>query len=411
VLLRDAIGFLSREIDFRPLVRWVWNNPEAVILSAGVFLRVGAYLWNRTYWLDEGALHSNIADKRVFDFSSHLSGDQLAPFGFLIIERTLVRVLGDFRLVTRLVPLVCGIASIWLFRSLAFRWLPYSSAIVALLLFALSDDLVYYSSELKPYSGDLAVGLAILLSTSSLLRPPFSERKLAIFGLLALAAPWFSFPSTFIIAGCGLVLVSDRTMRGAREDLGWLMGIAVCWSASAGMVYITSKWLLHQATTLYVFWNFAFLPMPPASRADLVKLGGILLETFVNPLNLVPPALPALGVVLPLALWLLGGAALARRDRSLFLILVLPILLSMGMAAARKYPFHGRLLLELVPAFYLMIAEGTAWVRQRIGRLGYVVVLILLLCYPCFSTLYEATGKRPRPFNSHGDLHDNLFMP
>ena len=67
---------------------------------------------------------------------------------------------------------------------------------------------------------------------------------------------------------------------------------------------------------MYVFWNFAFLPVPPSSRADLVKLGGILLEVFVNPLNLLPPAPPGLGVVLPLALWLLGGLSLFRRDRA-----------------------------------------------------------------------------------------------
>jgi hypothetical protein len=411
VLLRATGEILSRHIDIRPVARWVWTNPESAILIAGVALRLAAYLWNRAYWMDEGTLHGNIEDTPIYDFSTHLRGDQLAPFGFLIIERMLVRVLGDFRLVTRLVPLGCGIASLWLFRSLAFRWLSYPSAVLALALFAFSDDLVYYSSELKPYSVDLAIGLAILLSTSSLLRPPSSEKKLAIFGLLAVAAPWFSFPSAFIIVGCGLELFVDRTRRRAREDQGWLLGIAVCWSASACLAYIASTWLLNQATTMYVFWNFAFLPMPPTSRTDLVKFGGIVLEMFVNPLNLVPPFLPALGVVIPLGLWLLGGVTLARRDRALFLILVMPIVLAMGASALRKYPFHGRLLLPLVPAFYLMIAEGTGWIRDLLGRRGYLVALTLLLLYPCLSTLYEATGKRARTFNAHGDLHANLFMP
>jgi len=131
---------------------------------------------------------------------------------------------------------------------------------------------------------------------------------------------------------------------------------------------------------------------------------------FVNPLNLVAPVLPAAGVALPLVLLVLGGRSLARRDLTTFLILALPILLAFTAAAARRYPFHGRLILPLVPAFYIMIAEGTGWVRCRAGRYAYAAVVILLLLNPCLGTLYHATGIRLRPFNTHGDLHDNLFM-
>ena len=48
-------------------------------------------------------------------------------------------------------------------------------------------------------------------------------------------------------------------------------------------------------------------------------------------------------------------------------ILVLPIALAMVASAMRRYPFHGRLILELVPAFFLLIAEGTERLRE-LGR-------------------------------------------
>jgi len=80
-------------------------------------------------------------------------------------------------------------------------------------------------------------------------------------------------------------------------------------------------------------------------------------------------------------------------------------------AALRKYPLHGRLMIELVPAFYVMIAEGTQRLRTKLGRPAYVVVLVLLLAYPCLSTFYEAQARRERYFNAHGDLHDNRFVP
>jgi hypothetical protein len=68
-------------------------------------------------------------------------------------------------------------------------------------------------------------------------------------------------------------------------------------------------------------------------------------------------------------------------------------------------------MIELVPAFYVMIAAGTQRLGTSLGRLAYVVVLVLLLAYPCSSAFYEAQSRRTRYFNQHGDLHDNRFMP
>ena len=190
-----------------------------------------------------------------------------------------------------------------------------------------------------------------------------------------------------------------------------MAAIALAWLISFALAYRASHALLNPYTTMYVFWDFSFPPVPPRRGADLVRFGGILLEVFVNPLNLVVPDWPAVGAVLPVLLTVLGGISMYRGDRTVFLMVVLPILFAFVASMARRFPFHGRLMLELVPLFYLLIAAGTNWFRTGPGRRAYVVVLVLLLAYPCLSTLYEATGKRFRQFNAHGDLHNNLFMP
>ncbi len=94
--------------DARPTPRWFCS-------ALGVLLRVGVYLSNRSFWMDEGSLFGNLKGKPILDFSRHLTGDQLAPFGFLIAERALLSVLGSSRYVARLVPLFCGIAALFLF--------------------------------------------------------------------------------------------------------------------------------------------------------------------------------------------------------------------------------------------------------------------------------------------------------
>jgi hypothetical protein len=166
---------------------------------------------------------------------------------------------------------------------------------------------------------------------------------------------------------------------------------------------------------MYVFWHFAFLPLwpLPASQPGLARAAGIVLEVFVNPLNLVPPGLPWVGLALPLALLLAGAVRLWRRCFSVWIMLVAPIGLAMIASALKRYPFHGRLILELVPALFLLIAEGTqALFELDYGRrkLGYKAVVVLLLAYPSLFTISDLAGMCDREFNNHGDWHKNVFL-
>ena len=161
---------------------------------------------------------------------------------------------------------------------------------------------------------------------------------------------------------------------------------------------------------MYVFWNFAFLPFPPMDSRSFAKAAGILLETFVTPLNLSPPFLPGVFTGLAIAFLLAGMLSLGRRDPAAFLILVTPLVLALAASALRKYPFHGRLILWLVPAFVMLIAEGSQAIRRRGGRTVYIAALTLLLLYPCLDALYQSSGPHSREFNPHGDLRKNQFM-
>jgi Dolichyl-phosphate-mannose-protein mannosyltransferase len=415
--LRGGAGFLTVQIqiDFTPFWRALRDHPEKFILALGLLLRLWVYAQNRTYWMDEGTLSTNIVGVRPLDFSDHLKGDQLAPIGFLIVERAATWAFGSSRYVARLLPLVCGLAAPLIFWRLAARILSRSAALVALTLMAFSDDAVYYSSELKPYSLDLAAALALMTAVVDALGKPVSERRAVLMAVAVAAAPWFTFASAFVIAGCGAALLFACIQSGRRRDVAVWLAVGVVWLASFVAAYRASQNILNPATTMYVFWAFAFLPLghwPPIGR-DLARSAGILLEIFVNPLNLVGPIWPRIGVVFPIALVVAGTVSLARRSRSVCLMLLAPLALAMIASALKRYPLHGRLILELVPAFYVLVAEGTDVLRVLDGthrQLAYKLLLAFLLAYPVFSACYEATGARPRYFNSHGDLHDNIFM-
>lgn len=405
---------LSRELDFSPLMRWarsrVVDRPLETLIWVGALLRIWVYLGGRPYWMDEGSLRSNLTGVSILDFSKPLLSDQLAPFVFLIIERVIVALFGGSVYATRLILLISGVASLALFRVLAERLLSRPGAIIAMALFAFSDDLIYYASELKPYSWDLAIGLVVTLVSLEELRGGASRRRLGLLAVIAVASPWTSFPSAFVVAGCGATLLADRLRAARWRDAAALALIAGGWVISLGVAYRASRRLLNESTSMYVFWNFAFPPFPPTTRKALATTAGILLETFVTPLNLTPPFLPYAFAGLAVALLVLGAATFARRDPWAFAILVAPLGLALAASALRKYPFHGRLIVWLVPAFFVLIAEGTQAVRVKAGRPLYIVVLALLLTYPCCDAVYHALGGRSRDFNIHGDLRKNQFM-
>jgi hypothetical protein len=401
-------------VDLRPLGRRLKEHPRAVIVGLGVLLRLIDYLMNRAMWLDEAMLRGNIIGVPIFEFYAPLVSHQLAPFGFLILERALATFVGTRNYVLRFLPLSGGIAALYLFTMLARRILSPRAALVALVLFAFSDDLIYYSSEFKPYSLDLAASVAVTLAAYHVLGRSPSTRAVVWLALLATAAPWFSFPSVFVVAGCGAVLVLDALRDGRLGAALIWVNVGVAWLASFLVALQASRTMLTLDTPMYAFWDFAFLPLSLSPRRDdLFKAAGLVLEIFVNPLNMLTPGRTRLGIILPMILLVLGGLSLARRSPRVFLLLVTPIGLAIVASVYRHYPFHGRLVLGIVPALLLLIAEGTEWFARHFrgrSQIVYKMVLLVLIAYPCCDGFYYAVTKRLRDFNAHGDLHRNVFI-
>jgi hypothetical protein len=405
----------SRSIDRDISWGWQWVKDHAglLIVLLGVCLRLLVYAKNHDLCFDEQTLWGNIAGLPANEFSSRLTGDQLAPFGFLIAERAIVGLLGATRSVGRLIPLVCGLIALALFLPMALKVVSRRAALIALTLFALSDDVIYFSCEVKQYSLDLAVAMVLSLATLHAITGPVSRRVAWALAFTAIASPWLSFPAVFIVSGCGLALILSSLFAGRPRDAAFWGAVGAVWAASFIAAYNASLGLLSANTSMYVFWDFAFLPVwpLPMSVQRTYKTIGILLDVFVNPLNMVHPLW--VGVLLPLMTMLIGTLLLARQSWRAWLIFVVPILLSMFASSIHRYPFHGRLILELVPAFFLLMAIGADRLGNAtagLGKLGYTVLLVLLMGHPCVTGVNHVVFRLARDFSPHGDLRRTVFI-
>ena len=127
------------------------KNASWIVICFGIILHLRQFLFNRSLWYDEAALAINIVNRSFSGLLKPLEPFQVAPTGFLMIERLMVQLFGNSEYVLRLFPLIGGIASIFLFYKITKSYLEPKIALIALILFSISDRLIYFSSEVKRY--------------------------------------------------------------------------------------------------------------------------------------------------------------------------------------------------------------------------------------------------------------------
>src|SRR5712692_1214244 len=125
-----------------PLFLWI-------IICCGALLRLAQYLFNRSLWFDEALLAHNIINRSVSGLLKPLDYAVGAPLGFLMLEKLAVQMFGSSEYALRLVPLLAGILSLYLFYRVAKLCVTPKAVPIALGLFALSGYLIYYASETK----------------------------------------------------------------------------------------------------------------------------------------------------------------------------------------------------------------------------------------------------------------------
>ncbi len=359
-----------------------------VVIAVGVLLRLVRYFDNRSLWLDEAALGLNITGLPFGRLvAGGLSFVQSAPPGFLAVEKAAVVLVGDDEMALRLFPLLCGIAALVLFQRIAARLLAPAAALFVLALFALNEPLVYYSTEVKPYSTDVAVATLLVLLYLRFAEGDVSDlRRLGPLAIAGAAAVWLSYPAVFVLVGVGLALMLTVPRAGLRSWLG-LAAVGGLWLASFAAVYVLASesistisravfggsrsegsWLGQLVDELHEAWGAVVGP------------GG-----FPRPTNWLAAAVLAIGIG-----WTL---AYARPNRKA--LLLAPGLAAFVAALIDKYPAGGRFWLWLVPFGLVVLGLGVSALVRRSGRP--LLVAAVLVCLLAAGPAPPAVGKLVDP--------------
>jgi hypothetical protein len=323
------------------------------VVAFGAALRVVRYLADRSLWLDESLLTINLMTRSYGDLVTTLDYNQGAPVGFLWVERLMLDLFGDSELTLRFLPLVVSLASLVLFYLLARELLGAAAGLVAVVLFATIEPFVRYSAEVKQYSFDILVTVALLYLFVRYVEDGESSIRRTV--LLSLAGPFavaFSHPSVFVLAG---VAVAGLYLALRRRD---------------------TRALIHQGVG-YGVWVLSFLVVYLVAVRDLRDLqqtvrgfgssSGSRLKNLYTIFN-DPGGFPRTAVGLAAAVALVGAIYLWRRRPGVVVLFASTGASLLAAGFLRAYPVAERFMVFLLPIVVLCLAEGIARIARQPPR-------------------------------------------
>ncbi|MDI6812510.1 MAG: glycosyltransferase family 39 protein [Deltaproteobacteria bacterium] len=368
----------------KPAAGLPWEIAAPVLLMAlGAVFRLmdlsARNLWTDEAWVALAALKPTASEA--------LAAGQSTPPFYLLFIRALAQVFGGSEAVLRSLSFGFGLGTVVLFWFLARSLTGPAPAIAGLAALAFSPIMVYYSKELKQYSGD-AFFAVLLFFLAERLRTAQGQKGWLTLALAGIVGAGFSHSLVFIlpvvIAALWLALPAPGRTR--------LVFVAALWGAAFLALY--ALFFRHQVDhQLIDYWSKDF-PDFSGLPAFLIWLAGAW-RRYLNYF------LGSYGVFWGAPLLVLGVLHLCRRGpRAACLYLVGPLLLAFFAAALHRYPFMAhyggsRLMLFSAPMLYLTVAAGVVaschflWQRRGWRWLTPVFIVGLLLALKPVEMLQE----------------------
>jgi hypothetical protein len=339
------------------------------LVAVGAALRIFQYASDTSLWYDELSMARNLVHRSEGRLLREpLGDDQVAPVGFMVVEKAISRVLGESDLAFRFLLLPVALAALVLFLRLAERLLDGYAVPFAVATFAIGAPFIRYAAEIKSYGIDMAAMIALARITLALREPDSTAARCVRAGIAGAILVWFSQPTVFVLAGLGGALLLAWLRNRDLETRRAVLGTVPIWGVASAAAVLVAVHHVTPATRAYMdqFWRVrdSFFPWPFQKPSDALWLWDRILELFSDPtvLRYRWPALSG-GLVI------LGLIVLWRRNRFGALVLLGPFAVAVLAAVAQQFPLKTRVALYLLPILILAVAEAAEWIRRQASRL------------------------------------------
>jgi hypothetical protein len=364
-----------------------------ILIMIGAVLRLAVYLDALPFRVDELRVATNLFERSFAELVRPLDYNQSAPIGYLWLLKlaTYVPVSGELAL--RFLSLAAGIVSLYLFYVVGRRLALSSGMLFALLIMALSPILLLRSADLKQYSFDGMVSLAVLAVALPLLGD-IDRRQMVWLGVVGVLALFLSHAALFVVIGVGITLIAVGLLRQNSALTRGMLVVGAIWVLVLILLWAINLRHLHAKGSVAIWFSPDFMPLLPSSAGDIIWY----LRAFTS-------LFAAAGITeisIAAILFLLGLRGLLPRNWPWVSMLLLPIFLAAIASGLHRYPFTGRLLTFAVPLVLLMVGVGFQCLADSLTRYRWVICGLLVLIF--LATLADHVRRLPRWSGGRYDL-------
>ena len=309
------------------------------------------FFFNRSLWLDEAALALNIVEKDIISLLRPLDFNQVAPIGFLLIEKIVSGLFGYSDWSLRVIPLVSYLISIYVFYLFSLKATKDQLiATVATAFYCSSYFVLYYSSEVKQYMTDSLLSLLTVFSVIRIVEDNSTKNSTFLL-LMGVLGVWFSNVSIIVLFPAGLYYL-HHTITVTRKYIQTFL-ILFAWSFSFAIYFFL---FIHQHPTkemMVEFWEFhgAFIHSNILSANFWIQL----IDKFERYFSLLGFKKFSLAII---PFFIVGVLTTYRLGKNYLFLMIFPLLLHLALAYLKLYPFQTRLTLYMIPFLIILSVTG-----------------------------------------------------
>ena len=347
------------------------------IILLGMVVRIIVYFQNRSLIIDEANLARNIIEKDYLGFFKPLDYEQYAPPLFAMLSKFNVHLLGVNEYALKAIPLLAGIASLFLLWRLIRLLIKEKPARwYVLFLFAFSILAVRYSTEFKQYALDVALVLLFTLWTLNIKDRKFNLNLTLQLMLAGAVAVWLSMPIIFILSAMGIVFCY-QAFKLKNIHFTSLLAMGGSWLLSFGIYYFS---ILHVDATSDYLQNYHrqyFFNFFPTDWASLENNSQLFIRFFRSATDAT-----AISIVFSILNFMVGMFFLIQSKKVEALLLLLPLMFCLIASHLGLYSLIPRLTLFVLPFIMLIIGIGLSvlWGKSNVYFKGLLTVFIVLSC-------------------------------
>ncbi len=369
----------------------------SAILLGGVVLRTWHFASGRSLWFDEAMVATSIVGRDWTGLLQPLDYLQLAPIGWLFVEKASLEAIGGLEYALRLPQFLFGLASLAMFVIVARRMLGQAGFIAAIAIFALESKLIYYGAEVKPYAVDVFFSAIFLLFGTRYFadKAPLTVPGIAALAITGTAAAACSFPSIIVMASFGVLIFLREILHRRFVTSAAVAVVGALWLAVFTWFFLgfekSNTPVLEDMTKQ---WDGGFAPLLPTTFADLKWYATTTSDFFEYVFG-------KTSTIVAICCALIGVWALLRKERWFAAALLLPFVVALLVSGLQLYPISNRATLYLLPMLILLVAAGVeasiSAIRPKIAATS--VALALVLAGTAIA-LWQNFANFPQPYAS-----------